>query len=140
MINFWMHPSGTHYIYIDVDTFYVYQVNQGTTCTTGQYWDGAACVPCPTGCATCASSNLCLSCDPGYIVFTALCILAAPPAQNSSSSSPLTLQELLNFLLQNEGIEVANKIPGGRKLFPFFSYLLNIDELWLYQYHEREYG
>ena len=63
-----------------------------------------------------------------------LCVFGVPvlPAQNSSSSS---LQEILNFLLQNEGIKVANKIPGGRKLFPFFSYLLNIDELWLYQYH-----
>ena len=73
-----------------------------------------------------------------------LCVIGipipAPLAQNSSSSSPLTLQDLLNFLIQNEGIKVANKIPGGRKLFPFFSYLLNIDELWLYQYHERDYG
>jgi len=33
-----------------------------------------------------------------------------------------------------------NKVPGGRKMLPFLCFLVNLDELWLYQYHERFYG
>ena len=47
---------------------------------------------------------------------------------------------MLHGLLENDGIKIINKVPGGRRLFPFFCYLVNIDELWLYQYHERNYG
>jgi len=50
------------------------------------------------------------------------------------------LQELMAFLLYNDGMRAANRVPGGRKSLPFLCFLINIDELWLYQYHERSYG
>ena len=43
-------------------------------------------------------------------------------------------------MIENDALQFANKVPGGRKAFPFLTSLINIDELWLYQYHERDYG
>ncbi len=37
--------------------------------------------------------------------------------------------------------ETIMKIPAVRRLFTsFFSFCINLDHLWLYVYHEREYG
>lgn len=48
--------------------------------------------------------------------------------------------EVLEMLMNNSFLRIVNRLPGSRRLFPFFCFLLNIDELWLYQYHERNYG
>jgi len=33
-----------------------------------------------------------------------------------------------------------NKVPGSRKLLkPIFSYFINIDDIWMYNYHNRTY-
>jgi hypothetical protein len=50
------------------------------------------------------------------------------------------LLEVIDGLMNNRGVKTVNVIPGGRKILPFLCFLINVDELWLYQYHERNYG
>jgi hypothetical protein len=68
-----------------------------------------------------------------------------PPGINSTNSSQVTynlgiFSETAVVLLENKWISVLNNIPGSRKALPFLCFLISIDELWLYQYHERYYG
>lgn len=42
--------------------------------------------------------------------------------------------------MNNKFILFINRIPGNRKWLPFLCYLFNIDELWLYMYHNNDYG
>ena len=42
--------------------------------------------------------------------------------------------------LENQAIAAGNLIPGSRKILqPLFVFFVNIDDLWLYNYHERKY-
>ena len=50
------------------------------------------------------------------------------------------IEKIVNSLLKNPAMSGANKIPGGRKMLPFLCFLINIDELQLYMFHERTYG
>jgi len=50
------------------------------------------------------------------------------------------IEEFMLALINNKGLSMMNKIPASRKLLPFLCYLVNIDELWLYMYHENDYG
>ena len=38
-----------------------------TSCYEGAYLNNSQCTSCPTGCASCLSSSLCLSCQDGYV-------------------------------------------------------------------------
>jgi hypothetical protein len=43
--------------------------------------------------------------------------------------------------LDNDAVGALNKVPGSRRVFrQLFSFFLNVDHLWLYIFHEREYG
>lgn len=46
----------------------------------------------------------------------------------------------LAYFMNNTAITSFNSAPGSRKVFPFLCFLINIDELQLYQYHEQYYG
>jgi hypothetical protein len=49
--------------------------------------------------------------------------------------------KILSATLRNDFISALNSIPGGRKLLkPIFAFFLNFDDLWLYNYHPREYN
>jgi hypothetical protein len=50
------------------------------------------------------------------------------------------LSASLSYMMNNTMMSGINQTPGGRRMFPFLCFLLSIDELWLYQYHERNYG
>jgi len=47
---------------------------------------------------------------------------------------------MIDLLIGNLALKAINKIPGSRKIIPALCFFINIDELWLYQYHERDYG
>ena len=126
------------------------------------------CVSCPTECSLCSSGTICSSCKTGYSLSSNTCTVnvvpinntlpinppPAPPTSNTTSTSNTTntsldstfklkisfFESMLEGLIANQGVQGINKIPGGRKLVPFLCFLVNIDELWLYQYHERNYG
>lgn len=58
-------------------------------CTGNTYPDGAGgCNTCPTGCATCSSDILCLTCDLNYALHNDLCVNPCPEAMfvNTASS------------------------------------------------------
>ena len=57
------------------------------------------------------------------------------PQSSASSNSTTSYSGFLDDLLSNLAITTLNKIPGGRKIIPFLCFLVNLDELWLYQYH-----
>jgi hypothetical protein len=47
----------------------------------------------------------------------------------------------MSITLENEAVESLNKIPGSRRILRnIFAFFLNIDHLWLYLYHKRQYG
>ena len=82
------------------------------------------------GCTLCENVTYCTSCAVNFNLRNNLCL----------EKENTFLEELLVNLVENEGVTYINKIPGGRKALPFLGFLINIDELWLYQYHERNYG
>ena len=115
-----------------------------TTCATAYVLNGVTnlCDQCPSNCNTCTSPTVCSVCAPNYILNASnLCDLNQNSILNSSSVEETTFfQDFIVGLLDNDGISFVNKIPGGRRALPFLCFLVNIDELWLYQYHERNYG
>ena len=87
--NFFLDPSGTYITYTDTNVLNVYQINQGTICTSGQYYNLAlpGCDACPIGCATCASSTVCSSCLPNYIFSGNLCVINNSPSVINTSTN-----------------------------------------------------
>ena len=59
------------------------------------------------------------------------------PLSLSSIMGPISY---LTYPLLENATRLMNKIPGGRKVLPFLCFMVNIDELWLYMFHERSYG
>ena len=50
------------------------------------------------------------------------------------------INKLVDGFIDNPALRGANRAPGGRKMLPFLCFLINIDELQLYMFHERTYG
>lgn len=47
----------------------------------------------------------------------------------------------MGLTVESDVIGILNKVPGSRRIMrQLFSFFLNIDHLWLYIYHKREYG
>ena len=47
----------------------------------------------------------------------------------------------MGLTVESEFISVLNKVPGSRRVIrQVFAFFMNIDHLWLYIYHKREYG
>jgi hypothetical protein len=125
------------------------------TCWDGQYLDTAAswsCLACSSNCSTCSDFSTCTGCGANYSLDASSYCVPAPNGGGGSSSDPgaseLTASQELSALLaaavatlmENAGMASLNKVPGGRKALPFLCFMANLDELWLYQYHERNYG
>lgn len=47
---------------------------------------------------------------------------------------------MINVTFKNVGFSSANKAPNSRRFFgAFFGFITNFDDLWLYNYHNRNY-
>lgn len=115
----------------------IYQMGV-SPCAAAEYYDsaGPSCLPCPTGCAKCISSTICLGCSSGYTYnYTSTQCEAS-----GLGLGPTQYQEMIDVLIANRVFLTVNKVPGSRKIIPALCFFINIDELWLYQYHERNYG
>ena len=42
---------------------------------------------------------------------------------------------MIDVLSANRVLLTVNKVPGSRKIIPALCFFINVDELWLYQYH-----
>jgi hypothetical protein len=62
------------------------------------------------------------------------------PTPNSTFNEANIFRAAIVLFMENNVFKSINKIPGGRKISPLLCFLINIDELWFYQYHERDYG
>lgn len=47
---------------------------------------------------------------------------------------------MLNLTFKSQTFRQLNKIPNSRQLFnSFLGFMTNVDDLWLYNYHDRNY-
>lgn len=58
-----------------------------TACADGKYLQDPNCTTCPSGCQTCRSSDICLTCTQGYVLSSTKCITEAQARSNAASSS-----------------------------------------------------
>ena len=160
--NFYIDPTFTYISTTNQNTAKMFRIVDSTPCPSSAYWNSSQvqCQPCPVTCTACILSTNCSSCSSGYQLASNWTCIANSSSPNNSSSSGntgnninyttsinsthggqlATLKYLVNVLLTNPGLVFLNRIPGSRKMLPFLCYLVNIDELWLYMYHENNYG
>jgi hypothetical protein len=120
----------------------LFQISSGLVCLRGTFLDvlNQVCNSCLVNCTACVSLALCTSCVANYSLdVNHLCVPSTNAVTQFDEDSQV-FREAIALLLENYGIRSVNKIPGSRRISPFLSFLINIDELWLYQYHERDYG
>jgi len=128
------------------------------------------CLLCSTGCTSCSSASFCTVCMTGYTLTNQTCVSnnatnATANSTNSTTSTNTTNATAANstanattnssnmstnstnqtslqlYLIDNGFFKLLNKVPENRKILSLiFYYFINIDDLWLYQYHERDYG
>ena len=132
---------------IDGNTVKVFDITDSfSSCFSGYYLDAVTgiCKMCPTACLEYASLSNCSSCAPNFTLSNETCVAGTNTTSNSTTNTTeetsisiqkSTLEQVIDTLVNNDGIAIMNKVPGGRKMIPFFCFLINIDELWLYQYH-----
>lgn len=60
------------------------------------------------------------------------CVL---PSVKSTITLSAQFNEAIDGLVDNSAMKAVNKVPGSRKIMPFLCFMVNFDELWLYQYH-----
>jgi hypothetical protein len=66
---------------------------------------------------------------------TYICVSQNVKAVSTESQN---FQTFIEITLDNQLITKGNLIPGSRKfLQPLFIFFINIDDLWLYNYHQR---
>lgn len=98
---------------------------------------------CIANCATCTDNITCIICNSGYILSNSLCFFIPAilsPSSNQTASTNLTFL-LFPTILNSSILSFIHRVPVSRKILsPIFFYMVNIDDFWLYQYHEREYG
>jgi hypothetical protein len=118
-----------------------------SACLSSEYHDSLTllCQACPTECLSCLNSLICTNCQIGYTLDPSNQCLLTPQnvTQNATqniSQGAVRVGVVMGDLVENIVLETLSRIPGGRKWIPFLCFLFNIDELWLYQYHERDYG
>jgi hypothetical protein len=153
-------PDFRYYSVLTSNNITLFNIASGAICSQGTFMNGSSqvCTSCGSSCATCVNLLACTSCPANYELDASnFCVLISINSTNSTANASANttgptasigttgtylnvFRDAINLFLENNVFRIINKIPGGRKISPLLCFLINLDELWLYQYHERDYG
>ena len=144
-IHFYVDPTATvstrREVVSSLESVAVFNIPNPAPCPSGTFYNGMTtqCDPCPTNCTSCLSNLICFNCESGYAIaddnMCAFVVVNKTEENDASTVDSLNMAQLISDLVGNRVMKAVNTIPGGRKMLPFLCFLVNIDELWLYQYH-----
>jgi len=104
-----------------------------------------SCINCTLPCIVC-NNLICLQCDVGFNLINNGCVSNITNSSNSSNGTyfidTLVVSNLLlDSLRHNYLIDAINRVPSIRSILkPILASFMCFDDLYLYQFHERDYG